>query len=50
MAKEILAATLLSIHNLHTMLTLIKELREAILAGRFEDYRAAFWEAWKREA
>ena len=50
MAKEILAATLLSIHNLHTMLTLIKELREAILAGRFEDYRAAFWEAREREA
>ncbi|RLC89498.1 MAG: tRNA guanosine(34) transglycosylase Tgt [Chloroflexi bacterium] len=50
MAKEILAATLLSIHNLHTMLTLIKELREAILAGRFEDYRAAFWEARERKA
>ncbi len=44
-AKEILSATLLSIHNLYTMLTLIHELREAILEGRFEAYRAAFWEA-----
>lgn len=45
MAKEMLAATLLSIHNLHTMLVIIRELREAILAGRFADYRAAFWAA-----
>jgi queuine tRNA-ribosyltransferase len=44
-AREILAATLLSIHNLYTMLTLIHEMRDAVLAGRFEDYRAGFWEA-----
>ena len=43
-AKEILSATLLSLHNLHTMLTLIKEIRQAVLEGRFADYRAAFWE------
>jgi queuine tRNA-ribosyltransferase len=43
--KEILAATLLTIHNLHTMLTMIQEIRAAILEGRFGDYRAAFWEA-----
>ncbi|MBN1486120.1 MAG: tRNA guanosine(34) transglycosylase Tgt [Anaerolineae bacterium] len=47
-AKEILAATLLSIHNLHTMLTIIKEIRQAILESRFADYRAAFWEARKK--
>ncbi len=41
--KEILGATLLSVHNLHTLLTLVRESREAILAGRFTDYRAAFW-------
>jgi len=45
MAKEILAATLLSIHNLHTMLSIIRECREAILKDTFEDYRAAFWAA-----
>ncbi len=39
-AKEILAATLLSIHNLHTMLTIIQESRAAILKGCFADYRA----------
>jgi len=44
-AGEILGATLLTIHNLHTMLTIMREIREAILAGRFADYRAAFWEA-----
>ena len=47
-AKEILAATLLSIHNLHTMLTLIREIREAICNGSFSDYRAAYWEERKR--
>jgi len=49
-AKEILSATLLSIHNLHTMLTLIKEIRAAVLEGRFEAYRAAFWEAREKAA
>jgi queuine tRNA-ribosyltransferase len=44
-AKEILGATLLTIHNLHTMLRLIAEIREAILEGRFGTYREAFWEA-----
>ena len=47
-AKEMLAATLLTIHNLHLMLTMIKEIRTAILEGRFADYRAAFWEARTR--
>jgi queuine tRNA-ribosyltransferase len=32
-AKEMLAATLLSIHNLHTLLDLARNLRKAILAG-----------------
>jgi queuine tRNA-ribosyltransferase len=44
-AKEILAATLLSIHNLYTMLSIIKEIRTEILEGTFEEYRALFWEA-----
>jgi queuine tRNA-ribosyltransferase len=47
-AKEMLAATLLSIHNLHTMLELIREIRTAICCGCFEDYRSAFWDARKR--
>jgi queuine tRNA-ribosyltransferase len=44
-AKEILGATLLTLHNLHTMLSLIKDIREAIVAGRFEAFRVAFWDA-----
>ena len=47
-SKEILGATLLTIHNLHTMLSLIKEIREAILEDRFADFQAAFWEARRR--
>ncbi len=45
MAKEMLSATLLSIHNLYTMLSLIRDIRTAILETRFADFRAAFWEA-----
>ncbi|MCI0518810.1 MAG: tRNA guanosine(34) transglycosylase Tgt [Chloroflexi bacterium] len=37
-AKEMLAATLLSIHNLYTLVQLAKDLRRAILARRLEEY------------
>lgn len=37
-AKEILAATLLSIHNLHTLLQLAGDLRQAIKEGRLEAF------------
>jgi queuine tRNA-ribosyltransferase len=43
-ANEILGHHLITIHNLHVMLTVARELREAILEGRLADYRAAFWE------
>ncbi|MEA3339967.1 MAG: tRNA guanosine(34) transglycosylase Tgt [Chloroflexota bacterium] len=42
-AKEILAHQLISIHNLHLLLTIARELREAVLAGRFQAYREEFW-------
>jgi queuine tRNA-ribosyltransferase len=45
MAKEMLSATLLTIHNLYTMLSLIRDIRAAILESRFDEFRAAFWEA-----
>ncbi|MBP7694491.1 MAG: tRNA guanosine(34) transglycosylase Tgt [Anaerolineales bacterium] len=41
-AKEILGASLLTIHNLHLLLTLMREMRAAILAGTFEEYAADF--------
>ncbi len=37
-AKEMLAATLLSIHNLHTLVQLAKDLRAAILRDQFEAF------------
>lgn len=44
LANEILGHHLLTLHNLHLMLTMARELREAILEGRYEAYRTAFWE------
>ena len=49
-AKEILGATLLTIHNLYMMLTLVHDIRAAILVGRFADFRAAFWAAREERA
>jgi queuine tRNA-ribosyltransferase len=36
-AREMLSATLLSIHNLHTLLQLARDLRRAILEDRFDE-------------
>ncbi len=37
-AKEMLSATLLSIHNLHTLFQLARQMRQAILEKRFESF------------
>lgn len=39
-AKEMLSATLLSIHNLYTLVHLAKDMRTAVLEGRFETFAA----------
>ena len=39
-AHEMLAATLISIHNLYTLLELVRQARQAILDGRFEEFAA----------
>ena len=39
-AKEILASTLLSIHNLHTLVQLTRDLRQAIIGGYLDDFAA----------
>lgn len=44
-AKEMLSATLLSIHNLHTLLQLGRDMRQAILEGKFD----AFVQEWGKE-
>jgi queuine tRNA-ribosyltransferase len=41
-AKEMLSATLLSIHNLNTLLRMVGELRSAILQGTFDVYAREF--------
>ncbi len=41
-ASEILGHQLLSIHNLHLLLTIMREMRAAILDGTFADYASAF--------
>lgn len=43
-AKEMLSATLLSIHNIHTLLQLTREMRDAIIENRFEIFAAEFLE------
>jgi queuine tRNA-ribosyltransferase len=40
--NEILGAHLATVHNLHYYLTLMNEMREAILEGRFEAFVARF--------
>jgi len=41
--NEILGHNLLTVHNLHLMLTIAREVREAVLEGRFGEYRETFW-------
>jgi queuine tRNA-ribosyltransferase len=47
-ANEILGHQLITIHNLHLMLTIAREIRESIFRGEFQDYRDAFWEGRQR--
>lgn len=41
-ANEILASTLATIHNLYFMVNLLKEIRQSILAGKFQDFKKDF--------
>ncbi|MBL6961248.1 MAG: tRNA guanosine(34) transglycosylase Tgt [Anaerolineales bacterium] len=49
-AKELLAGTLLSIHNLHALIHLVKDMREAIINGSFEKCVPAWLEHWAGNA
>jgi len=42
-AKEMLAATLASIHNLYFIVNLVKRIRQSILDGDFETYKIKFF-------
>jgi queuine tRNA-ribosyltransferase len=48
-ANEILAHVLLSTHNLHFLLNLARELRQAILAGHVQEFARDFFENTRRE-
>ena len=41
-SSEILGATLLTLHNVHLLLSLMREMRGAILAGAFDRYADEF--------
>lgn len=47
-AREMLSATLLSIHNLHALVTLTADLRQAVLDGRLGAFAAAFRSGWHK--
>jgi queuine tRNA-ribosyltransferase len=47
-AGEMLAATLLSIHNLHTLITLASDLRQAILAGQMREFADEFRSSYRK--
>lgn len=42
-AKEMLAATLLTLHNIHTLLQLMRDLRQAIVNGALDTFTAQFF-------
>ncbi|MFW6283123.1 MAG: tRNA guanosine(34) transglycosylase Tgt [Minisyncoccales bacterium] len=45
--KEILALRMLTVHNLHFLLNMMKEIRKAIQDDKFEEYRKDFWNNWE---
>jgi len=49
-ARELLAGTLLSIHNLRALIRLVEEARAAILDGVFEDRLPLWLEQWQGNA
>jgi len=49
-AKELLAGTLLSIHNLHALIHLVKDIRTSILDGTFENKIPSWMEEWRGNA
>jgi queuine tRNA-ribosyltransferase len=46
-AKEMLGATLLSVHNLHFLVSLVARLRKAIVEGRFEEEKESLLKVFK---
>ena len=49
LAKEMLAATLLSIHNLCMLITLMSDIRLAIVQNRYARFASEFLEHWEKD-
>ena len=49
-AREMLAGTLLSIHNLHTLIHLMEEIRDLILQSKFEEEYPTLLQRWGHNA
>lgn len=49
-AKELLAGSLLSIHNLHALIQLVRDMRAAIIDGSFEEKVPAWLDHWAGNA
>lgn len=47
---EILGARLLTIHNLHFYIDLMRQMREAILAQRFDEFRRSFYSSYAKSS
>jgi queuine tRNA-ribosyltransferase len=47
-AKELLASTLISIHNIYTLLQLVRDARQAILSGAFDAFADDFLANYQR--
>ncbi len=50
LAKEILGATLLTIHNLSILLSLMKDIRQAIIDTRFDQFAVDFMDHWESKS
>jgi len=46
-AKEMLASTLISIHNITFLINLMKNIRQAVMAGNFEQFASSFLQSYK---
>ena len=46
--KEMLAGTLSSIHNVHFLVNLVKQIRQSILDGNFEEFKEEFLKNYKK--
>jgi queuine tRNA-ribosyltransferase len=50
LSKEILGSTLLTIHNLNTLLTLMADIRQAIMENQFERFASDFLNHWEKSS